>query len=140
MIFERMHAEYQRLDEKIKTLTAQLEQLPKGNFYCVRNGKYAKWYFNDGKQKIYIPQKNRSDAEVLAIQKYLSLQLEDCVREQKLSNFISDIIFLILEKLRNFFKILNIFNYYLPILNPPPKNILIGWLPHTKKIPNTQSN
>ena len=46
-----------------------------------------KWYKSDGHTKTYIPKKQRALAEQLAIKKYLSLNLEDLLHEQRALDF-----------------------------------------------------
>lgn len=82
-----MCSEKQRLEEQIKLIESQLEQLPEGKLICKRNDKRYKWYYNkDGKQ-IYIPKKERSFAEALAARKYLECLHEDLIHEKNAIEF-----------------------------------------------------
>ena len=79
--------ESQRLDKQIKSLQAQLETFPDGDFFSNKNGNRYKWFhLIDGKKK-YLNKKDQSLAEQLAIKKYLSLQLEDCLHEKAAIDF-----------------------------------------------------
>lgn len=87
IIYERMLLESKRLDEKISQLQEQLKKLPKGKLICTRNQNRYKWYESDGHHISYIPKKNRSYAEKLAVKKYLSLSLEDMIAERRAIQF-----------------------------------------------------
>lgn len=78
-----MCLEGQRLDKQIKSLQAQLKTFPDGDFYCTCNRKYFKWYHSLNGKSHYISKEDHSLAEQLAIKKFLSLQLNDCVREKE---------------------------------------------------------
>ena len=82
-LYETMRLESQRLDKQIKSLQAQLKTFPDGDFYCTKNGKYYKWYQVISDKSLLIKKKFHSLAEQLAIKKYLSLQLDDCLHEKK---------------------------------------------------------
>jgi len=82
-----MCLESQRLDKQIKSLQAQLKTFPDGDFYCTKNGKYYKWYRVVADQTQLITKEFSSLAEKLAIKKYLSLQLEDCLHEKSAIDF-----------------------------------------------------
>lgn len=82
-----MCLESQRLDEQIISLQAQLKTYPDGNFYCSKNGKYYKWYHVIANKSKLIKKKFHSFAEQLAIKKYLSLQLDDCLHEKMAIDF-----------------------------------------------------
>ena len=77
-----MRLKSQRLDKQIQSLQAQLKTFPDGDFYCTKNGKYYKWYHVIDDKTQLIKKKFHSLAEQLAIKKYLSLQLEDCIHEK----------------------------------------------------------
>ena len=87
MFYERMLSESRRLEEEICMLQAELRKLPAGKFFCAENGKYYKWYLTDGKNKTYIPKKDRILAEKLAVRKYLTLRLEDLSHEKRAIDF-----------------------------------------------------
>ena len=76
-----MLEERRRLDEQVKSIDLEIEQLPQQNFYCTRNGKYYKWYESDGGKSRYIPKKKRRYAEMLAKKKYLLLLRSDILQE-----------------------------------------------------------
>lgn len=82
-----MLAESQRLDNEISLLQKQLKTFPPGKLICTRNQNRFKWYQSDGHNYVYIPKKNRSLAEKLAIKKYLSSKLDDLVAEKKSIQF-----------------------------------------------------
>lgn len=86
-LYEKMYAERQRLAQEITSLQDQIHQLPDGKLICVRNGSYTKWLRSDGHNTTYIPRKNRQLAEQLAAKKYLSLQEQDLLQEQKAIDF-----------------------------------------------------
>lgn len=78
-----MLAESRRLDKEITSLQAQLKSYPSGKLICTHNKNYFKWFHSDGHTNTYIPKKNRVYAEQLAIKKYLSSKLNDCIQEKR---------------------------------------------------------
>ena len=83
MIYQRMLAESQRLEQQIRELQAQLAACPEGKIVCTDNKTRWKWYHSNKKKLTYISKKNRQFAEQLAVKKYLSLLLEELLLEQK---------------------------------------------------------
>lgn len=81
-IYSKMQAEYQKITSQISELDKQIEGLPRGNLICARNGKQYKWYESDG-HPTYIPKKDRTYAERLALKKYLTSLSEDLSHEQR---------------------------------------------------------
>lgn len=87
MLYEQMLKERQKLDSTIHKLESRLNTLPPGKLVCAKNGPYCKWYQSDGKDKIYIPKRERPLAEQLAVKKYLTLQLENVKQEKNAIDF-----------------------------------------------------
>ena len=87
MIYEKALAEKERMTEKIIALEQQLKSYPEGKLLIARNGKGYKWYQTDGHTQVYIPKKQRSLAEKLAVKKYLSYQLEIMKQEKSAIEF-----------------------------------------------------
>lgn len=87
MLYERMLSEHTRLTTQITALKEQLKALPPGKLICAKNGTNYKWYQNNGSGKIYIPKKDRTFAQQLALRKYLTLTLNDLENEQKAIQF-----------------------------------------------------
>ena len=87
MDYLQLRKESQQLEREIKSLKARIKKLPEGKLVFSHTGKYCKWYQSDGKNKTYIPKKNKQFAEKLAIKKYLSIQLEDMsIRKEIIDN------------------------------------------------------
>ncbi len=86
-IYEHMISESNKLQNKINLLESELNTLPAGKLVCSRNKDHFKWYQSDGHNKVYIPKKDHSLAEQLAVKKYLSLLLEELKSEQHAINF-----------------------------------------------------
>lgn len=86
-IYQRMNLERHRLDEQMKLIEAQLEQLPDGKLICKRNEKRYKWYCNKDGKLTYIPKKERKFAEALAAKKYLEHLHEDLLHEKNAIEF-----------------------------------------------------
>lgn len=82
-----MLSKYKQLEAQADALSSELQKLPKGRLICSHNGKYQKWYQNDGERLSYIPKKNRRLAEQLAVKKYYSILLEDLLAEKRAINF-----------------------------------------------------
>jgi len=87
MIYEKVLAEYKRLEEQIKELELQLEGYPEGKLLIARNGKRYKWYQTDGHKQVYLPKKERNLAEKLAVKKYLSYQIDEIKQEKTAIEF-----------------------------------------------------
>lgn len=68
-------------------IESRVHQIKKGNFFCSRNQKRYKWYRSNGKTTKYLPKSQRHLAEQLALKKYLSLELQDAVREKEALDF-----------------------------------------------------
>lgn len=86
-LYESMLSERQRLEQEIKSIQDKIRQLPDGKLICARNGNYIKWFQSDGRNHTYIPKRNRKFAEQLAAKKYLSLQEESLLQEQRAIDF-----------------------------------------------------
>ncbi|MBO5070919.1 MAG: ATPase [Roseburia sp.] len=86
-IYERMIFERQRLEKEIESIQSKMKEFPDGKLICTHNGSNVKWYQSDGRSQTYIPKKKRKLAEQLAAKKYLSLQAEDLLHEQKAIDF-----------------------------------------------------
>lgn len=82
-----MFSERQRLEQEITSIQNKIRELPDGKLICTHNRNYIKWFQSDGHTCTYIPKRNRKLAEQLAIKKYLSLQAEDLLHEQKAIDF-----------------------------------------------------
>lgn len=82
-----MLSEYKKIENKIKNLKEQINALPSGNLICARNGKHYKWYKSNQHVNTYIPKKNRTLAEQLALKKYLCLLLDDLSHEKRAIQF-----------------------------------------------------
>ncbi len=82
MFYQKMLAEQQKLDAKIRTLRKKLKKFPKENLICAKNGTRYKWYISDGKHCTYLSKKETSIASQLALKKLLTLQLEDAINEK----------------------------------------------------------
>lgn len=86
-MYERMLAEHDRLQTQINSLQEQLSTFPDGKLVCTHNGKYLKWFQSDGHTQKYLTSDDHSLIEQLAIKKYLTLQLENLLHEQKAITF-----------------------------------------------------
>lgn len=61
---------------QIDSLEKLIASFPAGELHCIKNGKYVKWFLNDGNTQTYIPRKNRKLAECLALKKMYSSRLQ----------------------------------------------------------------
>lgn len=77
MPYNQLIQEQENLTSQIEALQKKISLLPEGKLLCTRNGNYVKWFKSNGKNPIYIPKKNRSLAEALALKKYYQLQLNE---------------------------------------------------------------
>ena len=87
IIYNKMLIESKRLDAEINTLQTQISKLPPGKLICTLNTNRYKWYQSDGHTKVYIPKKNLQLAQELARKKYLSLLLDDKIKEKRAIEF-----------------------------------------------------
>lgn len=87
MFYQMFLNEVKRLNSKIKSIKMQLKNAPPGTIYCSHNGAYIKWYHSLDNTRTYIPKKNRSFAQKLAVKKHLTLLLKDLLQEQTAINF-----------------------------------------------------
>lgn len=85
--YERMLAEYKRLDNQIKLIQTQINHLPEGKLICSRTENRYKWFCSDSHTKTYIPKSDRKFAEKLAMKKYLTLRLEELEKEKTAIQF-----------------------------------------------------
>lgn len=86
-IYERILAEYKRLDAQIKENIKIIKKLPAGKLVIARNGAHHKWYRSNGHTKTYIPKKQRKLAEQLAEKKFLTIQTELLSHEKRAIEF-----------------------------------------------------
>lgn len=82
MLYNQLLVQQKQLDAHIKDLESQLMNCPEGKIFCTYNNGRYKWYHSHEHSQTYIPKKNRSFAEQLAIKKYLSLQYEEALQEK----------------------------------------------------------
>ena len=82
-LYKHALAEQKRLQNQIFFLNSQINALPEGKLLCTRNGGHFKWYHSNDHKLSYIPKKDKSFAEQLAVKQYLSLLSEDCLHEQR---------------------------------------------------------
>lgn len=87
MIYDQVIKEKQKIMKQIQSLQTQLNYLPEGKLICSQNGRHSKWYISDGKNKTYLPKKERLLAEKLALKKYLSLRIANLQKELIALNF-----------------------------------------------------
>lgn len=72
----------ERLFAEAAALRQSISNLPEGRFFCVKNGKYVKWfYYRDGKE-LYIPKNKRELAQKLVYRRFLEDRLAEVEREQ----------------------------------------------------------
>ncbi len=87
MIYEKMVDESGKLEKQIKAIQKQIEEFPEGKIVYASNGNGYKWYISDGHTSSYLPKSERLLAEQLAHKKYLSLQVENLIREKRAIDF-----------------------------------------------------
>lgn len=87
MLYETMLTKSKELDREIKSLQKQLKHYPPGDFFCSRNGDRYKWFRTEQGKQTYIPKKDRSLAEQMALKRYLNLQLEEAKQEKQAIDF-----------------------------------------------------
>lgn len=79
-----MNTQLNKLHDEILHLQKKLKNYPKGNLFCVKNGKYVKWFQSNHSDPIYIPKSQRSLAVALAEKKYYTYQLESLLLQEKI--------------------------------------------------------
>lgn len=83
MLYDKISAEHQRLEQEIHSIQSTLNSLPDGKLICTRNSNRFKWYISDGHTLKYLPKTQRHHAEQLAQKKYLSSLLKDLTHEKR---------------------------------------------------------
>lgn len=78
MNIHSLSMKHQKLQKEISLIRQQLNTLPKGKLICTGKNKYYNWYISDGHTKVYLPKKERSLAEKLALKKYLAVKSPIC--------------------------------------------------------------
>lgn len=84
MYYQQLVAESKRLEAQIKQLQTELERYPEGKLQCRPNGKYQKWFVNDGHNIIYIPRKKHHLLTKYATHEYLSCSIDDLINQKQL--------------------------------------------------------
>lgn len=79
-----MSIQLNKIRDEILHLQKKLKKYPKGNLFCVKNGKYVKWFQSNHSDPIYIPKSQRSLAVALAEKKYYTYQLESLLLQEKM--------------------------------------------------------
>lgn len=77
-IYRKLELRSKQLNKLIKATKKKLKGLPEGKLICCGQ----KCYQSDGHKKTYIPKKDKTLAEKLAMKKYLSALLEDYEKEK----------------------------------------------------------
>ena len=75
------------LDQRISSINTQLQKLPEGKLYCIRDGKKIKWYHYIKKKQVYLSKKRLLFAQSLAQKKYLLQLKEDLLHEKRALEF-----------------------------------------------------
>lgn len=87
MLYNYACKELKQLEKRISHLESQLRQFPEGKIYCVRDGKYFKWYHHTSEKDYYLGKKKRHLAELLARKMYFTLLREDLIHEKRAIEF-----------------------------------------------------
>ena len=82
MFYELMRKEYCQIIKEMERIQTQIDKLPEGKLIYTRNGKYSKWYYNNGHETKHLPKKNRKFAQKLSYKKMLVFRLEKLKREK----------------------------------------------------------
>ena len=73
----QIQEESRLLGRQIKELETKLRKAPDGELRCARNGNGVKWYYyGDTAGRAYLPKKNRTLAQKLALKKFNKTSLE----------------------------------------------------------------
>lgn len=86
-MYNQILKENQELTKQIHSIQHSLKELPEGNFFSRKNGKYFKWYYNDGTGETILKKCNLSFAKKLALKKYLELTLEELLMKKKATDY-----------------------------------------------------
>ena len=76
-ILDKLFKIHQQLTLQLEQLQSSIQCLPEGKLLCSRNGKHTKWYLSHGANPIYIPKKDSTIAQSLALKKYYELQFKE---------------------------------------------------------------
>ena len=81
MNYSQLLKERKEIKRQIILLQDKLKELPEGELLCNKSGKYIRWLKCNGANPIYIPKGNRELAEILAVKKYYTLQVNELQQE-----------------------------------------------------------
>ncbi len=86
MNYKQIQAIYHNLSQEISNLHLQIKKCPRGTIRVEQNGPYTKWFKYDHSGMSYLPKCYKQEAEALAYKKFLSLQLNELLLQQKYIN------------------------------------------------------
>ncbi len=86
IILYNLYHQKDYLESKLKFLSESLSNLPEGKLIYSRCGNHTKWFKSNGSSPLYIPKKERPQAQKLALRKYYTFQLEEANYKLKLIN------------------------------------------------------
>lgn len=78
-----MNTSLNKVLDEILHLRKKLKKYPEGELFCVKNGKYIKWFQSNHSNPIYIPKSQRTLAIALAEKKYYTYQLDSLLLKEK---------------------------------------------------------
>lgn len=82
-MIKQLQEESRLLAKRCKELQSKLKKAPKGSLLCNKNGNYSKWFYSEKDSRYsYLPKKERSLAESLAMKKYMQTQLEGMMKKK----------------------------------------------------------
>ena len=87
MLYDKILAEYKRLNQELEKIDHQLSILPEGNSFCVHDGNRRKWFQSAKPKPQYLTLKQRPLAEQLACRKYLLSRRNDLLHEKTAIDF-----------------------------------------------------
>lgn len=74
----------QLLSAQLSSLKEKVDELPAGTLIYSRSPNHTKWYISNGSKPIYIPKREHSTAEQLAVRKFYEYQIEEITYQLKL--------------------------------------------------------
>ncbi len=86
-IYTQILSKYNELETQIQNLKKQIQSLPAGSLCCASNDNRYKWYHYVNGTNTYLPKKQKTLAEQLALKKYLCSLLADLSHEKRALQF-----------------------------------------------------
>ena len=83
MFYQKLLKRKKQIETQLISLKREIQKLPDGELHCRHNGSYIKWFHHHDGCIDYIPKKQKSFAQQLAIRKYKIAMLKELEAEKR---------------------------------------------------------